>query len=197
MKRFWSGEMIVKFLFTSILLGVISGLFTGINITSAVTEIQDTSFQITPLKKGSFYEDKTIGVIFPAKLGDMDLEWITQYPQPGLGYSLRYFYTLPRWIKVDVYVYNKKLSSIPFGIFSKAVNAEFLAVGRDIERQSSYHGVKKIAVGVFPKSKPILFLWTCYEFTILPQPGEMHPGPRISERYITGFGNHFIKVFAT
>lgn len=226
-EKIWGGEMLKKFLFVPVFLIIIFISFTGtfssaqtssskptlqnptsstpvtpspstsVNITPADTESPTSSFKVIRVKKGSSHEDPAIGIIFPPKLGDLELEDITQFTQPGLGYKLRYFYTLPEWIKVDLYVYNKQLSSIPDGIYSKTVQTEFFALGRDIEKQSSYQGVKKIAVGVFSKNRPVQLLWSCYEFSVLPQPGVRYPGPRVSESYITGFRNHFIKVRAT
>jgi hypothetical protein len=99
--------------------------------------------------------------------------------------------------KIDLYVYDRKLPSTPFGIYNKEVSAEFFNLGRDIERHRSYQGVKKVAVGVLPKNTPVQFLWSRYDFIQLPEPGVMYTGVRISERYITGFRNHFIKVFST
>ena len=47
-----------KFLFTSILVGAISVLFAGINITPADTATPDTSFKVIPLKEGEIYVQK-------------------------------------------------------------------------------------------------------------------------------------------
>lgn len=187
-----------KLLLTSILLGVISVVFTGINITAANTVIPDTPSQHIPIPRGFPHEDKEIGVTFPAKLGDMDLVGIANYQPSGLGYSLRY--CGPEWIKIDLYVYNKKLSSVPDGIYSREVKVEFLDIEKIIRIKSDrneYGDTKKIAVGVVPKDGPVHFLWSCFEYSQLTGSGVDYKGPRISERYITGFRNHFIKFFAT
>jgi hypothetical protein len=186
-----------RFLFVINFLFLIIILFFTTNIIFASSETLNNSCQIINIKKGSSYEDKAIGIVFPNRIGDLELNHITKFPQPGLGYSLRYLYTFPLWIKVDLYIYNKQLPSIPDGIYNNVVNVEFFAIRKDIENYNNYQNVKKISVGVLPHNTPFQFLWSCYEFFQLPQPGVRYSGPVVSESYLTGFRNHFLKVRAT
>jgi len=186
-----------RFLFVINFLLSILFLFFTTNIIFAYNETLNHPFQTINLKKGSSYEDKAIGIVFPNRIGDLELDHIKKFLQPGLGYSLRYFYTFPLWIKVDLNAYNKQLPSIPDVIYNKVVNAEFFAINKDIENHSNYQRLKKISVGVLPHNTPIQFLWSCYEYFQLPQQGVQYSGPLVSEGYVTGFGNHFAKVRAT
>src|SRR5262245_39882801 len=69
------------------------------------------------------YKDTDLGVTFPAKFGTLEFISREKYPQPELGYSLRYDGT--DLFKVDIYVYDKKLSDIGNGVESKRVKQEF------------------------------------------------------------------------
>jgi flagellar biosynthesis/type III secretory pathway protein FliH len=101
---------------------------------------------------------------------------------------------------VDIYVYDLNLESIPDGITSKAVKDEFEAMAnviRAMEERGDYLHTRELADGTAPKDGRVEFLWRKHELAQRPQAGKKNAVTRISESYLRGFHNKFIKVRAT
>lgn len=77
------------------------------------------------------FKDDKIQVVFPAKIGKLELRGPQKYTDPGLGYSVRYQDGL---FKVDVYVYDLDLKDIGDGCESRRVVEEF----KDVLRSFAY-----------------------------------------------------------
>ena len=132
--------------------------------------------------------DMEAELIFPMKLSGMITLEPHFYDNPDLGYSLRY--AKDEWSKVDIYVYNLGLPEIPNGPNSEAVKKESRSVSRIISSMQDddrYTNVKKLGKTTTPMSGKTRFIKESYQYT---QDGS----GRLSESYITGYNNHFIKI---
>jgi hypothetical protein len=119
------------------------------------------------------------------------------FPQVELGYALAYNHDSPR-IAFTVYVSNKGLKEIPAGAKSDPVRTEMKGVADTIQ-ELARRGVYKVAreVGeeeVVPlgkaKGAPAA-LHRVFEIT------QMDGGKTLSEAYVTGYKNHFVKFRVT
>lgn len=145
------------------------------------------------------YKDTALDVTFPAKIGTLELRSREKYPQPELGYSLRY--DDADLFKVDIYVYDKKLSDIGNGVESKRVKQEFeslIGVFELMEKAGKYKDVRQLGKGTssFPKGS-LQFLWSRCQYRQVPEEGVTYTGLRISETYLSAKAGLFIKVRLT
>lgn len=144
------------------------------------------------------FKDNQIQVVFPAKIGKLELRGPQKYKDPGLGYSVRYQDEL---FKIDVYVYDMDLKDIGDGCESRRVIAEFkdvLGVFAYFEKEGKYADVKFLKGGKtsFADVK-YQFFWARCQYRELPGSGSKTPGLRTSETYMTAKSGKFIKIRAT
>jgi hypothetical protein len=134
------------------------------------------------------------GLAFPARAGDWRRHESTEYPDPALGMSVRY--RLGKWMRADVYIYNGGHREVPEGIDSDLIKDHLEQIIGDvfaIKEQGGYDDVKEL-------KRETLRL------------GEGEGAPRVrrvtlelvtdgqkllSEAYLTGFRNHFLKIRVT
>lgn len=154
------------------------------------------------------YADDKVGISFPRKLGGLTYVDRYVYPERGFGYSLRYdnadsIEAASDFMKIDAYVYDAGFAIIQEGHDDPAMIeaiAQAEAGIRYYEQQGNYHNVKKLAEGVYPKKldeDAIGFRFSQFEFSQPVTPGEGPLIERVSETYIRGFNNHFIKLRVT
>ena len=150
-----------------------------------------------PLIGQEGFVDSTIGVHFPKDLGGIKYQERNTYDQPGLGYSIRY--QDESLLKIDIYIYNKNLEEIGTGIESQTVKDEFEATLKIIsymEKQGAYKRVKVIDKRTIQIGQ-IEYYWARYEYQQAESEETHYLGDRISETYLTGVNNFFIKVRLT
>ncbi len=134
-----------------------------------------------------------IGVRFPDVIGALQRRGEpNRYPQPGLGYSLRY---AGPGISVDVYVYNADQRGIGSGIAGQAVVQQFAQAERDMQAfyQQQRQPARRIGggpetLGTAPRQTP----WLVARYDV--QRGNE---ALTSVVMVTGYRDYFIKVRAT
>ena len=139
--------------------------------------------------------DMKAGLVFPLKLSGWLCLDVHRYDDPELGYSLRY--KKDEWNKIDIYVYDLGHSEISNGTDSEKVKKEARSVSRiinQLEQDDSYAGVRKLGKTIAPLSGRIRFIKEAYQYTELQHKSAGDSGQRLSESYITGYNNHFVKV---
>ncbi|HEY4262222.1 MAG TPA: hypothetical protein VGM98_18790, partial [Schlesneria sp.] len=147
--------------------------------------------------KESFTDEK-LQLTFPSTLGHLSFAGYDEFEEPGMGYNIRYNTTDN--MKVDIYVYDKGRLSIPDGDTDPAVAKELAGSDSTIrfyEQQGTYLAVKELGRGVYPeKSEPgdVTFLFSRYQYHQAARKGVTFTGERISETFIRGFRDHFVKV---
>jgi len=159
-----------------------------------------------PTPTEAAYADDRIALVFPRSLGGLSFLGRKTYPQPGMGYSLRYENAGAddaRMMKMDIYVYDNGRPGIPTGHADSVIVAELACAGAAIrlcEQKGWYLDVKKLAEGVYPEASrkdSVGFRSSTYQFRQSGSSGTTYLGPRVSETYVRGFKGHFIKVRIT
>jgi hypothetical protein len=132
-----------------------------------------------------------IGVTFPRTLGDFQLAGLISFPDPRAGFALRYSVSE---IRVDVYIYDAGLSSVPEGTSSSTVIQEFsqTAVGLQRAHAGLLEGTMNLSdqrhFGA--ESKVLRMLSADFVFT--------HQGRRYQGFvWVTGYRGRFLKVRAS
>ncbi len=147
--------------------------------------------------KESFTDEKLL-LTFPSTLGHLTFAGYEEFDEPGMGYSIRYNTTDN--MKVDIYVYDKGLLSVPDGHTDPAIAKELAGSDSTIrfyEQQGTYLAVKELGRGIYPE-KPapgdVTFLFSRYQYHQAARRGVTFTGERISETFIRGYRDHFVKV---
>ena len=147
------------------------------------------------------YVDEDLGLTFPRTLGGLTFANQSQFPQPGLGYAVRY--SDGELTKFDVYVYDGDLESIPDGHTDDVIRQQVAETGNLIKYMASkgyYSDVRSSGEGVFPEDpsegQPA-FRFNQFTFMKNAAPRSTDTGLRVSETYVRGFRNHFLKVRTT
>jgi hypothetical protein len=147
--------------------------------------------------KESFTDEKLL-LTFPSTLGHLKFAGYEAFDDPGMGYSIRYNST--ENMKVDLYVYDKGLLSVPEGHTDPVIAKELAGSDstiRHYEKQGAYLSVKELGRGVYPE-KPdpsdVTFLFSRYQYHQAARRGVTFTGERISETFIRGFRDHFVKI---
>lgn len=147
--------------------------------------------------KESFTDEK-LQLTFPSTLGHLTFAGYDEFDEPGMGYSIRYNTTDN--MKADIYVYDKGRLSVPDGHTDPAIAKELAGSDSTIrfyEQQGTYLAVKELGRGIYPeKSEPgdVTFLFSRYQYHQAVRRGVTFTGERISETFIRGFRDHFVKV---
>lgn len=150
---------------------------------------------------GPARRDEPLNLTFPRSLGGVGFVNAKDYDHPALGYSLRYDNFAG--MKIDVYVYDKEFPEIPSGHRDPAISEELAsaeAAVRHFEREGDYLDVKKIDEGVYPADAgpgQWAYQSSRFRFRQAGGPGVASTEPRISETYLCGFKDHFVKVRVT
>lgn len=144
------------------------------------------------------FSDEKLFLTFPAALGHLKFGGYESFEEPGMGYSVRY--SNSDNMKVDIYVYDKGLLSITDGTTDPVVAKELASSNSTIrffEEQGKYLDVQKLGEGVYPdesESDAVKYLFSRFQYRQTVRPGVTFAGQRISETYIRGFRDHFVKV---
>ena len=149
------------------------------------------------LSAQDLYQDKNLGVRFPEKIGDLKYQGREAYEKPGLGYSIRY--QDDSLFKVDIYVYDKNIKNIGSGIDSKKIKDEFasiLMIFPYMQKIGKYNKVKAVEKGQ-KKIGKTTFLWAQYEYKQAKGDGTFYLGSRLSDTFLVGKNNLFVKVRMT
>ncbi|MCJ8331741.1 MAG: hypothetical protein HRT89_16480 [Lentisphaeria bacterium] len=139
---------------------------------------------------------KNVAIRFPAKLGDMTYKGVIKYAKPG-GFSVRY--QDASQFRIDIYIYDGNKPNIGSGIDSKVLKNEFasvLLVFPYMEKLGHYKDVKIVDKGQ-KKVGETAFLWAQYSFEQINKGGGNYLGKKISDTYIVGRKNYFIKLRMT
>lgn len=149
-------------------------------------------------KEAESFTDEKLLLSFPATLGELTFAGYDAFDEPGMGYSIRY--NTPDHMKVDIYVYDKGLLSIPDGHTDRAISKELAGSDSTIrfyEQQGTYLDVKELGRGVYPETPDqsgVSFLSSRYQYRQAARRGVTFTGERISETFIRGFRDHFVKI---
>ncbi len=119
---------------------------------------------------------------------------VQTFPQAELGYSVAY--NAPGFV-ASVYVYNLGLKKIPDGTKSDEVKDEIKRAVRDLDlakQQGLYKSVKEVG-----KQETVTLGKGKGAPSILRQRFEVErkDGAKLSEVYVTGYKNHFVKIRIT
>ena len=134
-----------------------------------------------------------IGVRFPDALGPLRMQGQPhRYPQPGLGYSLRY--SSPA-MTVDIYVYNADQRGIGTGIASQPVVRQFAQTEGEMQAFYRQQGQQATRIGGGPETigtAPRQTQWLVARY-------DVQQGARMvrTVAMVTGFRDYFVKVRAT
>ncbi|QJW96850.1 hypothetical protein [Frigoriglobus tundricola] len=119
---------------------------------------------------------------------------IQTYSEAGLGYSVGY--NAPGF-GATVYAYNRAIETIPAGAASEVVKNEVKRAADEIDlarQQGAYKSVKELGmeetVRLGKAEDAPAALRRRYEI-------EWKDGTRLSEAYVTGYKNHFVKIRIT
>jgi hypothetical protein len=148
------------------------------------------------------YQHSATGISFPARLGALTYRGNVDYAKQGradLGVAVRYGLAgAPVW--ADIYVYDLGRKNLGTGLDSPDVQKAFNGAVQDIfalEKQKVYKSVQKTEEGKFAlttQSGRLNMLWAHFTYERLPGPQISHPGPLISELYLTAYRNQFLKI---
>ena len=142
-------------------------------------------------KTAPAHRDEMAGLTFPKTLGGFAYVSLHHYGSAALGYSL--CYKLENMAKADVYVYTKDIADIPSGISNAVVKTENRTLRMELDlmqQHGDYQNLTPLDSGVKAASERIAFLWGRYSFT-----ASGHAV--VSETFLTGYANRFIKVRLT
>jgi hypothetical protein len=115
------------------------------------------------------------------------------YKDRSLGYSVGYSH---EEISATVYVYNQNRAKIPAGPDSDTVKAEMLDAISAVEANKgngAYRSINPIAEKIVPLGTGVLtpqFRWKQYHV-------ELKSGPAVTELFLTGYKDHFVKLRVT
>ena len=116
--------------------------------------------------------------------------WVYNYEseQPGLGVSIRYgeHQNQAGRIKVDVYIYDNRLSSILDGTGTPLISQHFEQVVSDIYAQEKYRSVEKLS-----EEETYILSYPALSATFSYFQDDIE---RVSYIYLTGYKNHFFKI---
>jgi hypothetical protein len=159
-------------------------------------------FSVLPLVAGlpedQAFEDESIGLVFPAKLGNLDFEGKEAFAEAGLGYSARYFGT--NQVKLDIIVYDKNFSEIPDGASSPILLEEFSQTRKALQVLETLGKIRSLEVQdegtrELPGQNGInVFRWAKHSYGQYPREGIDSAETRVSECYLTGFRRKFLKI---
>ena len=145
------------------------------------------------------YHDNEIRLIFPIKISEFGFEGQQFYEGDGLGYSLRY--SDENIVRIDIYVYDKAYSDLEEGINSQEVLTEFdefYSMINYMQTQGDYINALELNSGEKTfKSKAIRFLWSQFQYEILPAENVQFFGEVISNIFLTTYNGKFVKVRLT
>lgn len=136
---------------------------------------------------GAAFVDIPNGLAFPQDLNGLQFQYVHQYDDPGLGYSLRYRGDSTH--KIDIYIYNLDMD-VPDGVTNEPVKKESRSVSRIVsimEERGEYEDVKSLTKTTTPLSGKIRFIKESYQYTEKEQ-------DKLSESYITGHKGNFFKI---
>ena len=156
---------------------------------------------LAELPANAAFHDESIDLTFPPKLSDLDFAGKETYPLPELGYSIRY--VLSNLVKLDIYAYDKGLPNISDGVSSAVVIDEFsqtVNALQALEDMGKIKNLKKLDEGIRElkgKSGTNTFLWARHTHEQCREDGVVSSDPRVSETYLTGFRNKFLKLRIT
>lgn len=133
------------------------------------------------------YRHQQTGITLPDNISDSLYLWrVTDFekdhPGAGIGVSYRHRQQL---IRVDIYFYNNKLPDIPYGITGTVEN-EMKNILQGLKYQNLTMVIPKEIVPV--SAVPFLHCSLTYS---------QNDTGWISHRYLTGFRNHFVKIYST
>src|SRR5262249_54400187 len=134
-----------------------------------------------------------IGVRFPDTLGALRLQGQPhRYPQPGLGYSLRY--SGPD-IAVDIYIYNANQRGIGTGIATPAVVQQIAQTEGEMQAFYDQQGQRATRVGGGRETigtPPRQTQWLVARYDVQQAARTVR-----TVAMVTGFRDYFVKVRAT
>lgn len=136
---------------------------------------------------GAAFVDIPNGLAFPQDLNGLQFQYVHEYDDPGLGYSLRYQGDSTH--KIDIYIYNLDMD-VPNGTTSEMVKKESRSVSRIVsimQERGEYEDVKSLTKTTTPLSGKIRFIKESYQYT---EKGK----EKLSESYITGYKGNFFKI---
>jgi hypothetical protein len=146
---------------------------------------------------GGKKENKTVpqnnsGILFPEVEGWKRSEKVI-YPVVGLGYS--YNYDSSNGGRVTIYVYDKRLSTIPDGVNNSAVKDEFKETKDGLKSIMKSNGVelketRSETITLGGSNGKVKSLYALYEMSV-------EGRKMVTEVYIFGYKNNFIKIRAT
>lgn len=157
-----------------------------------------TSLGANETSARAVFVDSKIGIAFPQSLGGMEFGEHHPFPNPGLGYSLRY--QGDGSIRCDLYVYDHGLKDVPNGYRDPIFVGEVASAENGIrhyEELGQYLDVKKLSQGIYPddqQRRTIRFQTSRFQFRQAAGPNVSFTGLQNSEIYVCGFKGHFIKV---
>jgi len=156
---------------------------------------------LAELPANAAFHDESIDLTFPPRLSGLDFAEKEAYPVPELGYSVRY--VLSNLIKLDIYVYDKGLPNISGGDSSAVVIDEFSQTVNALEvleDMGKIKNLKSLDEGIRElkgKGGTNVFLWARHTYDQCHEEGVESSDHRISESYLTGFRNRFLKLRIT
>ena len=156
---------------------------------------------ITPPEEVVAYSDEKTSLQFPLTLGGLTFVEHHGYPEPSMGFSVRY--DDAETMKADIYVYDGGQSTIPSGHNNVLIQQELANAESGIrfyEQKGAYLDVTKLGEGTYPEdadTKTIAFVSSRFQYRQSEQFGVTFTGVRVSETYLRGFKDHFIKVRVT
>jgi hypothetical protein len=137
------------------------------------------------------HRDEKTGLAFPKTLAAFSYAGTHDYGEPGLGFSVRY--KREGVATANIYIYTKDIADIPGGPTNAVVETESQNLRTELEimrQRGVYRGLEQTGSGIKNASGRIAFRWGRYRFTT-----DGHAV--ISETFLTGYANRFIKVRLT
>lgn len=174
---------------------VLCSLFLSLTAANA----QDSSNQLPPAKSDKAIKPDTSDKSKDLKVEFLDIEgWkrseVTKYPTPELGYSVNY--DSEEAVRVTIYVYNLGMTNISNDINNSVVKNEIGRAKGDIKavaKMGYYQDVKELkndTITLAGQTGKMKALHTVFNYSVKGK-------PLISEIYLLGHKNNFIKIRAT
>jgi len=139
--------------------------------------------------KGEYLHPQT-KTLYPDVIGGLKRMWVINYEleQPGLGVGIAYgeHQDQAGRIKVDVYIYDNRLTSIPDGTGTPLISQHFERVVGDIYVQEKYRSVEKLS-----EEETYILSYPALSATFSYFQDDIE---RVSYIYLTGYKNHFFKI---
>lgn len=141
--------------------------------------------------------DPKTGFAF-SEIPDFQRSKLHTYSHPSLGVSVDYH--SKAGLKATIYIYNLGIEKIPEGIESKAVKDQMKKATQDVfaaQKQGHYESVLQLSsgtleLGTSSEKKNKTFSAMKMVFLL-----RREKDPKVSEIYLLGYKNHFVKVRST